>query len=541
MAVDDIQDFTIICQGGLDNKNTFIELSRKTPGAATKLINFEPGLYGGYRRINGFLPLDDTFTAIDPASAEGAVLGLIIYKDEIYGMRKQQATSTYKIYRYDSGSGWVAISPGFTLDYTSGTKTVVRIRHEIFNFGAGEILVFVDGVNPATMFDGTNWTQITSTNGGTTFADAGGPQALDAPSWVQSFEGHLFIGVDADYLGIVAHSAPRDATNWTSAAGAGQVVTGYNTNSFRPWRDKLFVFGRRNISYIAVEGSSFVHKNVVDTIGNIAPDTLVEVTGDLLFLSQDGFRPISGTQNIGDVELATLSRKVQRLVKDLSSTYTDDNITSVVIKQKSQVRFFFNSPAVSTPNTRGVIAGVREVDGQYTWEWGELLGIQATATCSAWFSDQEYILHGDYDGNVFRQEVGNSFNGGNITAVYSTPFIDFGYPMIRKTMRDVHLWIEPEGEVDIQASIKYDWKNPDILNPTAYNLEGSSVATSLYGSSTTLYGSSGFIYGGGIFPVLKEGIQGSCQSIQISFSTSGTEAPYAIQTIIYEFTTRARR
>ena len=43
--------FHFICEGGLvKNKSTFI----MKPGEAIELLNFEPDIEGGYRRINGF-------------------------------------------------------------------------------------------------------------------------------------------------------------------------------------------------------------------------------------------------------------------------------------------------------------------------------------------------------------------------------------------------------------------------------------------------------------------------------------------------------
>ena len=46
-----IQPFQFACQGGLVlNQSTFA----MQPGFATELINFEPDINGGYRRINGF-------------------------------------------------------------------------------------------------------------------------------------------------------------------------------------------------------------------------------------------------------------------------------------------------------------------------------------------------------------------------------------------------------------------------------------------------------------------------------------------------------
>ena len=46
-----LQSATFNCEGGLVlNKSTFI----MQPGQALELVNFEPDIKGGYRRINGF-------------------------------------------------------------------------------------------------------------------------------------------------------------------------------------------------------------------------------------------------------------------------------------------------------------------------------------------------------------------------------------------------------------------------------------------------------------------------------------------------------
>lgn len=539
---DNIQDYTVTCQGGLDNKNTYLEISSQTPGAATRLINFEPGLYGGYRRIEGFTLLSDTYGLVDSVNAEGPVLGVFIYDDEIYAARKQTSGSTYKIYRFDSGSGWVAQSPGFTLNTTDGTYTVSRISYDTLNFDGMEVLVFVDGVNYAYMFDGTNWAQIQSSNSGANFANAGGTAALDQPSLVAVYQNHLFLSGDPTAPHAVAHSAPQKHYDFVVANGAGQVVPGYSVNQIKVWRNDLITFARERIGRIFVSGSDFVYRDITTNLGCISPLSVIEVNGDLMYLSQDGFRAIAGTDRIDDFELNTLSKKIQKTVQELSNTYTNADVTSVAIKQKSQVRFFFNSSGVETADTRGIIGGFRnKIDGSNSWEWGELLGIQSWVVTSGPVSGTEYIIHGDYDGYVFRQEQGNDFNGAVISAIYRTPYLDFGEPMIRKSFRQLHAFIEPEGEVDISTTVSFDWRDPDVAIPDGFVLEADTSNAAIYGNTGAKYGATGIIYGGGLFPVLDQYMTGSGRSIQLTFSTSGTEAPYAIQTLVYEFIPQGRR
>jgi hypothetical protein len=169
---DDIQSFKLVCSGGLNSNQNHLYLSEAASGAATRLVNFEPSLYGGYRRIEGYQPLGGLDVAIGGTNAEGPVLGVAIYKNEhlgnpyIIAARKDVGAATYKYYKFVDLVGWQAISPGFTLATTANSRTVSKIRHAQFDFGTGSQICFVDGVNNAVVFDGTNWYQLNNTNTG---------------------------------------------------------------------------------------------------------------------------------------------------------------------------------------------------------------------------------------------------------------------------------------------------------------------------------------------------------------------------------------
>ena len=538
---DTIQDYTFTCKGGLDNQNTYVELAENTPGAALQLVNFEPSIYGGYRRINGFSPLNDSYTEVDSVNAEGKVLGVFIYQNEIYAARKQQSGTTYKIYRFDSGSGWVAQSPGFTLNTTDGTYTVTRVSYDTFSLSGTDMIIFADGVNYAYMFDGTTWTQIKSTNTGADYANAGGNQVLDKPSLVEIYQNHIFLSGDPTASGVICHSSPSLEYDWLVANGAGQIVAGFDINQIKVWRDFMYVFGLEDIGYVGVSSTNFVFKSVTTTVGCIAPFSVVETDGDLLYLSQGGFRTIAGTDKINDVEINVVSKKVLGLTNTLTSTYTSNDVVGYTIPSKSQVRFTWNLSTVSTADTRGVIGGIREdMMGNRSWEWGELLGISTYVATSGRVSGIEYVIHGDYSGNVFRQEIGNDFNGANIPATYTTPHLDFGTPLHRKMLRDIFVFIRSEGTTDISYALSYNWDDKDKLVPPTEVIAGDERDTTQYGDGTQ-YGDVGATYGAGVYPLFAKSIRGTCQSVKISFTTSGMESPYTIQTIFIQYSGKGRR
>ena len=82
---DEIQSFKLVSSGGLNSNQNHLFLAEASPGAATRLVNYEPSLYGGYRRIEGFGLLEDLNVEVGQGVAEGPVLCVAIYRNEHLG------------------------------------------------------------------------------------------------------------------------------------------------------------------------------------------------------------------------------------------------------------------------------------------------------------------------------------------------------------------------------------------------------------------------------------------------------------------------
>lgn len=525
-----VQSQKVVSIGGLNSNVNHIQLSDNEPGSAVELQNFEPSLFGGYRRLSGFASLAEAFPAVDDAGAEGRIFVVAFYGEDIIVARKQKASATYDFYQFN-GTGWTKLVTGLT----RSSVGVTRLRFVEFNFNGTQKICFVDGVNPACLYDGTTWVEITAAHSGANYANAGGNQAIDTPSYVSVFKNHLFLAGGH----LVVHSAPLTEYDFTAASGAGQLPAGYTTVQIKPFRDSLYVFGLNNIKKVDVSNTDFVLNDVTANVGCLASDSVQEIDGDLIFISQDGIRPISGTNRIGDVQLEVVSKKIQQLLSEETSTNDMEELCSVLVRNKSQVRFFLSGPDKAATDTFGIIGGLRDYpDGSIAWEWGRLKGISASCSSSKYIGAIEYVLHGDYDGNVFRQEVGNDFNGSAIEAIYSTPFLDLGDAGIRKTMRKIRLFVRPEGLMQINARLVYDWEDLNKLNPDTYAIE-SDVASigSTYG--TAVYGTA--VYSGGKTPVLISNVEGSGWSVQIRYSSVDTNPSYTIQGTLFEFHVEGRK
>lgn len=561
---DRIQSYKVVCAGGLNSNENHLELSDNQPGAATRLVNYEVSLYGGYRRIEGFTEYNSSYPEVGAGLAEGPVLCTAIFKSDTQGTiviaaRKDIGAATYSFYRHVPNAAWVkydlsaaALGHNHTdivRATTDGVGTVNKIRFTKFNFGASitgvagaptNLIVFVDGVNPAIITDGVHWDLITSTGNGTPHSP-GGAAVLDKPSLVDNFKNHLFLGGDRTAESVVAHSAPNAAINFNINDGAGQLSAGFDVVQFKPFRDNLFVFGENAIKKASPDTTSgFVLDNVTANVGCIARDSVVEIGGDLVFLSPDGFRPVAGTSRIGDVEIESISKNIQQLLTDLPITYDLDNLNAVVLRSKSQVRYFIGDDTRTVDSSVGIIGGLRSADQRLGWEFGEVLGIRASCCDSAYVSGIELVLHGDYDGKVYKQESGKSFNGADIVAIYTTPYFDFGDTETRKIFRKVNTFVRAEGPITMNMSLTYDWDDPRVTRPSTYT-QDSAGAPVKYNTLGIIYAGTNVNYGGTDKPIISTPIQGSGYAVQLTYVTLGVFDPYSIQGMVFEFSVAGRR
>jgi hypothetical protein len=545
---DRIQSYKVICGGGLNSNENHLDLSANRPGSATRLVNYEPSLFGGYRRINGYAKYDPLFPEVDDgnAVAEGKVLCVAYYKNEhignpyIIAARKDVGANTYSFWYHTSLIGWRKMTPGFTLNTTDGVRTVDRIRFAQFDFGSGSQIIFVDGVNKASVFNGTNWYSIDSTAAGGPSA-AGGDQALDAPSVVDVFENHIFLSGDRTSQSTVAHSAPNDPLTFTVAAGAGQQVMGYKVVQIKPFRDNLFVFGNNSIKKVIPNlTAGFVQEQVTANVGCVAPDSVLEIGGDLLFLAPDGLRPVAGTSRIGDVELETVSKSIQSAIVDIIKNTDLSTLSGVVVRSKSQVRYFFGDSTTDVQDSEGIVGGLTDVTGSLNWEFGGLLGIRASCCSSEFIGTEEFVLHGDYDGRVYRQEQGKDFDGLDIVAIYATPYYDLNESEVRKTIRKVNTFLRAEGPFEMNLAVAYDWGDYATARPSSYTVESQGGPT-VYAGRSISYSGPNVIYGGTSKPIMTYDTQGSGFSVRATYVTVGQFDPYTIQGIVFEYSVAGRR
>lgn len=506
---ENLASFKVFCQGGLNTSRDVLSQGETAPGSAISLINYEPAVTGGYRKISGFANNYGTVTG----QANTPVLGVCVangINDGILACRKPSTGNNYLHYWNNSTSAWVAVT-------TSGSPTmsgVTKVRFTKYNWGSPKVIL-TDGVNPAATYDGTTYTQITHAN------------APDDPKYSAVFQNHMFLAGDPNEQTNLYFSAPYAETDFSAANGSGVINVGFPVVAIKTFRDALYIFGSNNIRKLVGNNiSNFVLETVTDDLGCLATDSVIEIGGDLLFLSQDGLRPVSGTDKIGDVNLETVSKDIQSIFTDIVFDIDLDTLNAVVIRQKTQFRYFFGAA-----DSQGVIGGFRQTPNGLQFEYSQMLGITATCSDSGYIGQNEFVIHGTQDGKVHRQEQGTSFDGTDIFSLFQTPFFHMQDPEQRKVFYTVATYLRSEGDNSIVMSAVYDYEDVDTLNPTNFNLTTTGAAAYY---NEALYNSTA-IYDGNPSPVQRTNISGSGKSASLKFVTNDSSASHSIQGLVITF------
>ena len=569
-----IQPFSFNCEGGLVlNKSTFI----MEPGQALELTNFEPDVEGGYRRINGYNPYVIQQLPVTSLSSEPTLMSALFH-DYVVAARGEKiyssasTTLTLKITSSETMSGSGTINAKSTTSFSSSgtlymdseiftytgvtatsftgvtratssttaaahsTKTVIseswterdtgrtnaaKYKFERFNFDGSDKFIIVDQANAPTVFN----TSLAATDVSTS--------SVAGAKHVAAFKNHMFYSGMSSTPQEIVFSEPFNEDAFVSGQGAGSIKVDDTIVALKVFREDLFIFCENRIFKLSgTTSTNFAVTPVTRNIGCVNGDTVQEFAGDLIFLGPDGLRTIAGTARIGDVELGTISSNVQSLFREQLSD--SGSFTSLVIPDKTQYRIFFSKSGGAESATTGVICVLK----QQSFEFAQLKGIKPACTDSVVESGNVIPIHGSFDGYVYRQDQGNTFNGTLVEAKYRSPDLTFGDPGIRKHMQRININYAPESTIDADMFVRYDYESQDSSRPAAYPLDTTDVAGT-YGA-VSIYGAA--TYGGPSQPIVRKSVEGSGFAVALRVEDGATTTgPYSLKGFQMEFQLGARR
>ena len=502
----------VSCAGGLTlNKDVFA----MHPGEALQLSNFEPSTEGGYRRINGTTKYNSNIVP-QVSSSDERVLLSALFNDVVVAGR--------------GGTVYTGTTSGSWTSRATSKGTSYTYDFDRFNFDGNDKIIIATGAAAAFTLN-TSYTEdiINATGGGT---------APTNPKYVKSFANHMFYGGMSDATSTLHFSGPYTEDDFDT--GGGTIIMGDVITGMKVFRDELFVFCQNSIYKITgTSSSNFAKAEVAKGIGTLAHHSIQEIGGDLIFLAADGLRTIAGTARIGDIELGTVSKQVQQRINNIGY----DNVTSLVIGNKSQYRLFYPKTNGAEGSSRGLIAVIKINPNtqQMGFEYADIKGLKVSSCDSDLVSNTETTISGGYDGYIYKQDDGNiwtySSTTSNIDSTFRSPDMTMGDPGVRKNMQRVILNYEAEGVLNADLYMLYDYEDPDTAQPSAIELtdigDVAVYGTAKYG--TGVYGTTRGM------PLIRQHVVGSGFAVGIKIQDEDGKSPFIIKGFQLGFTPGGRR
>ena len=540
------QPYALACEGGLDKSSSSFELLRR-PGAATRLRNFEVDIAGGYRRINGFSAFGGA-SAANPSS-DNDILGLHVYADGVIA-----CTST-NIYFSLDGTSWLQINRdsvaggGDNYSTFTGRSALARTSQGKAHFATyegdtayGEVIITDEGSGVKPFYFKMTGTGALSDR--TYFAKEITVDGSVYPKFCTIHDKHLVVGGSSTEPNGIHYSGTSDIDDFSSS-GSGTIILDDQVVGLRSFREDLIIFCQNSIWKLSnINNSSTIAvEPITKNIGCLDGKSIQEIGGDLVFLAPDGIRTLAGTVRIGDVELGTVSRSIQPIIKKIADNIGTYNISTIVIRDKSQYRLYYGTSSTGTAS-EGIIGTLKTNEQGFTqFQWAETFGIDASTAATSGFNSSgvEKHYHGDYNGYVYNHDTGNSFNPAevetNIKAEYQTPDLDYGDLGTLKTLKYVKISATPEGEISSTLRIRYNFDDPDSPQPSDYSITVDKP--SLFGNATFTTGS--YVFGAASDPITRQVVEGSGHSNYFRVFSDDTKDPYTVNGLYIDYIPSGRQ
>lgn len=413
-----------------------------------------PQLHAEYKN----LAADEYRTSISAVPGSGDVLGVWLYNDTVYAFRNASDGLSAKMYE-STAAGWVEVVTGVTLS-PGGRYEFVNYN---FSGAAGGLKMYgCDGVNKAFQFDGTTFTQITTT------------ASPDTPSHIAGHRNRLFLAIKGS-LFLSSPGAPT--SGWANVGGSsgeigvGDEITGIYSLPGDNQNGALAVFARNSTHIL------YGYSTATWNLSPAAPDSggvahTVQYVSAMLALDDRGVTLLQASQSFGNFEQATISRLVQPFI----TRRAGHAVASSVLRSQNQYRLYFDDGYALAFQIEN-----RENKGVMPIYYPN----PVTTICSGEYSTgEEVVFFGSDDGMVYQAEKGTSFDGADIECWVRLAFNPEKSPRVRKRWRRMVSDVRVPGYAELNFTYEMDYGD--------YGLSPAITQTSEIVQTASTPGGGGF-------------------------------------------------
>ena len=394
---------------------------------ARDIENFVPLSRGGQQKTKGF----ELFRNLGTADITG-----------LYRFTKSNGTSILiggcqgKIYNFTASS------------QTDLSITVNSNAPLHFETALDKCLI-CDGISTVQLYDGLITTALSS----------GTPNILLGSKQTLFYQNRIWVYGNAANPSLLYYSNPNDVANGYNTqfvncdTNDGQKITAVVRFFIPGMLEPVILVGKeRSMGIITGDGSSgnpYTFAKINQDYGVAHHRQVVSYAQSVAFYTSQGvYLCQSDLQNL-NLHFQKLSEPVQNLMNQLPS---GKQVNFVAFHDWKRDRLSFAVTETGQNNNNLIYHFDTRLNCWYKERWAT----NQTSTCCFVDADGTWY-HGDAQGNVYIHNPIDHFAGQPITAIYQTPFLDFGRPQQLKQLMEVQLTLRGNGNYSLLATTTFDF------------------------------------------------------------------------------------
>lgn len=361
-------------------------------------------------------------------------------KEEITGLAEMASYDNTKLV-ITTYSGKIYIYDEKTANTTLLEKTLLGKKPRFVNFLNG--IVVVSEKDPLFYIkDDANFNYEVTECG---LKDSSENLVTDAV--ISVFRGRVWVAKNS----VIYYSALGTYDDFTTADDAGYIKDFHtdtdSVTALKPYKDYLAIYKTNKVYLLSgITPEDFQITAFADK-GALSSEAIINVSNKQYFLSNNGIFALEESGELNQIVLGSeITANIKSIFNDLTDSFLSDAFC-IHYEKKSQVWYFLPNPDESYLHTVWINDYINKA-------WYKRV-IPQNITCAASF--KKGIITADNEGNLYLEDVGNTFNDEPIVFKWKSPFLSITNANHRKIIDEFYFLLDSEYDNDFYFSVYKDF------------------------------------------------------------------------------------